>query len=325
MEDKRRKARNVSGIASPLESAATPPARAGRGSVVALLLLLGTTLCLCAPQARSADPSPTRGATVAPAADRSTFLSRANELGRGGGTLPGLPVPDGWEGGSSEGRSPLDPNLTWARSSTGPEPLRSPRLSFLLSAILPGAGQLYNGSRRGYAFLAVEASSWFVRTSYLDAADRKEADYRAYADRYWDFDRFKGSENSPGCGFAPGADVLLEQYRVEDPVRYYAQLATGDDYRCGWADAAFDSGTDEVVSDHRTDYRNQRERSNTFQSRAGLALGVLVLNRVVSAVDAFRLARGKELGNAPSFRITGELDGDVAEPRAVFRLTKEFP
>ena len=60
---------------------------------------------------------------------------------------------------------------------------RSPRLSFLFSAILPGTGQLYNGSQRGYVYLAVEAMAWFARVSYKDAADRKEADFRAFADR----------------------------------------------------------------------------------------------------------------------------------------------
>lgn len=218
----------------------------------------------------------------------------------------------------------LRQSLTEA-SSSSPAPARSPRLSFLLSAILPGAGQLYNANSRGYVFLALDAASWFTRSSYLDAADRKEADARAFADRHWDFDRFVGAEGNEGCGFPPGADTLLAGYFEDDRNQYYEELANGDEYRCGWDDARFDPESDRVLSDRRVEYREQRDRQNTFENRAGLALGVLVLNRIVSAVDAFRLARGRDAGEAPSLRLTSELGREEGGPRAVFRLTKEFP
>lgn len=201
---------------------------------------------------------------------------------------------------------------------------RSPRLSFLFSAILPGTGQLYNGSQRGYVYLAVEAMAWFARVSYKDAADRKEADFRAFADRHWDFDQWVGTREDPGCGWADGTDQQLLEYRESDLNQYYDELASGTEYRCGWDDAVA-SGND-VTSANWDDYRDQRNKASSFDSRAGLALGAIVLNRLVSAVDAFRIARGREVaGEAPSLRFTSELEGDLRSPMATFRLTKELP
>lgn len=251
----------------------------------------------------------------------ASLLAPVNELHRQVGwrqRLPGASFRGGDPSGSARG-------LRWDDSVTNPAPIRSPRLSFVLSAILPGAGQLYNGSQRGYLFLALEATSWFVRGSYLDAADRKEADSRDFADRHWDFDRFLGSVNDDGCGFAPGADTLLAGFAANDLDRYYKEIANGGDYQCGWDDAVFDPSRDEIVSARRAEFRDRRETRNTFQSRAGLALGVIVLNRVVSAVDAFRMARGRETGKSPSFRVTGAVGGNENGPEAVFRLTKELP
>ena len=82
----------------------------------------------------------------------------------------------------------------------------------------------------------------------------------------------------------------------------------------------------DVTSANWDDYRDQRNKASSFDSRAGLALGAIVLNRLVSAVDAFRIARGREVaGEAPSLRFTSELEGDLRSPMATFRLTKELP
>lgn len=54
------------------------------------------------------------------------------------------------------------------------------------SALLPGAGQLYNGSYwKAAAFLAVEAAAWTVFFTYTKKGDDKDAEFKRYADQYW--------------------------------------------------------------------------------------------------------------------------------------------
>ncbi|MEZ4649254.1 MAG: hypothetical protein R3E97_10850 [Candidatus Eisenbacteria bacterium] len=118
-------------------------------------------------------------------------------------------------------------------------------------------------------------------------------------------------------------DEQLAEYRDTDPDQYYDELASGSEYRCGWDDAVF--GGSEITSENWRDYRDQRNTANSFDSRAGFALGALVLNRLVSAVDAFRIARGRQVGSSPSLRFTSDLEGDLGSPVATFRLTKELP
>ncbi len=54
------------------------------------------------------------------------------------------------------------------------------------SALLPGAGQLYNGSYwKAAAFLAVEAAAWTIFFTYTQKGDDKDTEFKQYADQYW--------------------------------------------------------------------------------------------------------------------------------------------
>ncbi len=213
-------------------------------------------------------------------------------------------------------------------SSTDPAPVRAPGVAFLMSAVLPGAGQLYNGNQRGYLFLAIEAGAWFARSSYIDAGNKKEGEFEAFARRHWDYDRFRDSAGSDGCLWTAEADSLIRAYESGDLEQYYEELATSDLYRCGWDDfeANFDPDNPDVLNPRRDDYRSQRAKSNDLKDKAGFALGVMVLNRVVSAVDAFRVARSRNRGEGnPGLRLHGDVDLLGETTRAEFRLVKEIP
>ena len=43
---------------------------------------------------------------------------------------------------------------------------KSPGKALLFSAAVPGTGQLYNGAKRGFVYLGVEALSWFAYFSF---------------------------------------------------------------------------------------------------------------------------------------------------------------
>ena len=208
----------------------------------------------------------------------------------------------------------------------GTPPVRKPGVAFLLSALVPGAGQLYNGNKRGYAFLGVEAVSWFARLSYLDAGDRKQDDYETFANRHWSYPRFRDTAGQDGCLWTADADSLIRAYQAEDPKQYYEEIANTDTYRCGWDDFSegYDPTSPNALSPRRADYRKQREKANQLKDRANLAVAGLVLNRLVSAVDAFRVARSRQT-EANGFRLESRLTGSPVDPRVDLRISRAFP
>ena len=56
---------------------------------------------------------------------------------------------------------------------------KNPLLSFILSGIVPGAGQIYSGNyKRGGIFLGVEIASWVYREHYNKKGDDALSFYR---------------------------------------------------------------------------------------------------------------------------------------------------
>lgn len=201
-------------------------------------------------------------------------------------------------------------------------PARPPGVAFLLSALLPGAGQLYNGNRRGYIFLGIEAAAWFARVHYVDAGNTKEGQAEAFARRHWDFGRYDGQSGVEGCA---RADSSILGVLAEDPDQFYRDVGREDAYRCGWDDFddTYDPQNPDQISPNRQQFLDLRSESNSLKDNASLVLGVLVINRIVSAVDAFRTARSRQ--EAPALRLESHLTGRIDAPGAVLRLVKELP
>ena len=66
-----------------------------------------------------------------------------------------------------------------------------PGLAFLMSAVLPGTGQLAEGRKRAFAYLGIEAFAWISHFAWVDAGNKKEGEYEAYARRHWDLDDWR--------------------------------------------------------------------------------------------------------------------------------------
>lgn len=203
----------------------------------------------------------------------------------------------------------------------------APGVALLASLALPGAGQLLNGDRRGFIYLGVEAGAWFARASYLDAARNKEGESERYARRHWDYTRWSGTTGEDGCLYSARADSALTALANRDLDRYYDALGKQDDYRCGWDDfrSGYDPDNPNSSSAHRLDFRKMRNQSNDLQDKASLAMTVLVLNRIVSGIDAFQTARRARAGGGSALHLESRLSGDPRDPRAVLALTCRVP
>jgi hypothetical protein len=206
----------------------------------------------------------------------------------------------------------------------GAKPARKPGVSFLLSVILPGAGQLYNGDDRGYLYLGVEAAAWFARFSYRDAGNKKETEFERYADLHWTLNLYRASSGILGANYTTENDSLIVWFFDHDQQQYYEEIGKYDKFRAGWDDwaATYDPSNNRALSPNRAHYRDMRQQSNDLLGRARLALAAALVNRVVSGVDAFRTARGRSPGaQGSSLRLESGFHGGE-DPQATLALVK---
>ncbi len=203
---------------------------------------------------------------------------------------------------------------------------RSPGLAFLLSAILPGTGQFYLGQNRGFTYLGADAACWFAQISYSRAASDEQNLSHQFAGRHWSLQRFLASK-SDSCYWLPPDSALIVQLAPSQSSDYFAAIANTDIYRCGWDDfrTTYDPNDPNGPSPNRRTLEDMRSRQSDYEGSARLAVAALVLNRVVSAVDALRSARGLNQGRSQSFRLEGGVEGDWRQPKAVVRLIRILP
>ncbi len=153
---------------------------------------------------------------------------------------------------------------------------KSPGKAFLLSAIVPGAGEYYAGAKwRALAFVGVEVFSWAMYLNRKGKGEDLEKEYLKYADNYWDFAEWMyysytnkrcGPEGSHHIWVNFGLWDSLEQNWISDPEEfmvdgnfsydslfqiglddervirpittrdYYENIGKYDQFACGWID-----------------------------------------------------------------------------------------
>lgn len=156
--------------------------------------------------------------------------------------------------------------------------LKSEALATSLSAMLPGAGQLYAEERSGWLFLAAEAAGWGGLLWYrhdghrLQDVSARVAGPPDQAGSAWSFDRW--AEASGG-----NAGSLAALYAA-DPQAFYRAIGSDPSLASGWANE----------SSH-ADFNGLRTRANARFGRARTYATGLWFNHLVGALDALRAAR----------------------------------
>jgi hypothetical protein len=157
---------------------------------------------------------------------------------------------------------------------------RSEGLAAGLSAVVPGAGQLYAGEGNGLWFALAEVAGWTANRIYVHKA-QTERDRSARfagdpteATSAWSFQRFTQ---------ATGKDASeLEAIWARDRQAFYEMIARDPTYLAGW------SGEPEAT---RSEFFGMRDASRGHYDRASTAGYALWLNHVLAAVDALRAVR----------------------------------
>ncbi len=206
---------------------------------------------------------------------------------------------------------------------------KSSKRAFLLSALVPGLGEWYAGSKkRGLAFLGAEAALVGMWVAWKGKGNDLEEEFRAVADEHWDplnYLAWRGSaisNNSSITHALPCSSEVVDVYisamqqsgkadfggcAPSQIQQYYELIGKYDQYVAGWDDlvrrstgnAAAPADVDSVESFHserRLRYEDQRDESNRFLKRASTISGVILINHVLSAIDAARVARSRAAG-----------------------------
>ncbi len=181
----------------------------------------------------------------------------------------------------------------------------------LFSFVLPGAGQWYAGEHdRAGIFLASEGLAWAAFGYFETVGAIKRTDYKAFARANAGIDP-TGKDDTfyRILSFYDSREEYNSAGRIIDPTRPYYPNVSYWDWQ--WKTAG-----------NLEEYRTLRNQSNEAFNRGKFALGALLLNRLVSAVDAWRTAKsvnrrarmeqaswklrikGKPFGNNPRLTVT---------------------
>lgn len=247
---------------------------------------------------------------------------------------------------------------TWAIPAGGataaPAGIGSTVRPVLVSAVLPGAGQYSLGSSRWIAYFAVEAAAlyWYgdrrsagrdLESRYRDLAwevarlnttgERRDGDFHYYEalaeyERSGAFDADPAREGvqpetdpstyngwiwalARAIYFPFGVDSLPEDATAyRRAMEYYTSRAISPDFAWSW----------EGRPEARTRYRQLIDQSDLAYRNAARALGLILANHVVSAVDAFVTARLRASRAAP-LPIEFESDLHMRGGEATWRAT----
>ena len=205
--------------------------------------------------------------------------------------------------------------------------LKSPGKAFLFSAAVPGTGEFYSGTKRGVMFAAAEIAFWATYIVFHGQAEELKDDYVEYVDEHILFE-----EDSP--------TTSTENWNLED----YEHATQSDNWhyvyteengrpidRVGkfyWDDLPEDRidqpGSVDMVSQNRAEAREKRDSTNDKFKQAKRFLGLVVVNHIISAIDA-RIAaiiynnRISESGAEISFHPTVSPLGHVGARLALCR------
>ena len=150
----------------------------------------------------------------------------------------------------------------------------------LLSALVPGGGEYYLGYRKkARCFFAGEVLTWVGFISFHTYSNWKEDDYIRYAAAYANARlEDKDDDFRDLVGFYDDIDQYNAFGRISIPDRQYLEDTPENHWR--WQS-----------EQDRNTYRELKNRSRDASRRADFMIGIAIVSRVVSVIDAVRDAK----------------------------------
>lgn len=182
---------------------------------------------------------------------------------------------------------------------------------FLLSLAVPGAGQVVQGEKRGYIYMAAELALWAGFFMLNEKGLDERGEYEDYADAHWDFEGYSAWYDST-CVGCQDCGYECRPLAVHGTQEYYEDIGKYDTYWRWWSSSGSGSDAPEY-QDVRDEYWSMRGDSNLHLRQARYSMTAAFLNHLVSSVDSFLSARRGHSGAGGS---TGE--GGAPGPRILF-------
>jgi hypothetical protein len=202
------------------------------------------------------------------------------------------------------------------RVPESPYSRKSPFLAGILSVVVPGAGELYAGSYwLAGLFAALEGAGWYFNIRQNRLGDEETGVFEMYADSHWSVVKyaewlnanakdFPGGENAVHIDINPDESlphwqrVNWEQMHATEmavPVfshklpphgdqQYFELIGKYEQYSYGWDDKT--DGYYRIPSDNFLYYAGIRGEANDHYNTADTILNLIILNHVLSAIDA---------------------------------------
>lgn len=230
------------------------------------------------------------------------------------------------------------PSKSKAKKEDSAPVQKSTRKAFFLSMLMPGLGEYYVGSKRGFLFLGIEAVAWYIYVSNTSKGNDLDTKFKSFADAHWNYADTTGVEvynyfnwfkaqlikNNLPADISPrnyalidaltdslkqiGKSGVTETLPSDKTQQYYEMIGKYPQFVYGWEDIEKNNinlskeGTkgypnfdekiegDNIKSPMRNQYMDMRKQSNDKLKLGQDGIELMLINRVVSAIDAARLA-----------------------------------
>ena len=188
--------------------------------------------------------------------------------------------------------------------------LKSPILGATMSAIIPGAGQIYSKSFiKSAVFLAVEAGLWITYAVFQGKGNDQTTSYENYANQNWNMRKYAQWLKDQSFQRADQINMSADDYTLRLQInyceeinfshqlpppgeqQYYEVIGKYQNYVTGWSTADVtvinknNYGTTKLSQ--VSFYMDERQKANDYYNNGTTTLMVVVLNHLVSAVDGF--------------------------------------
>ncbi|MEW6193832.1 MAG: hypothetical protein AB1521_01580 [Bacteroidota bacterium] len=181
---------------------------------------------------------------------------------------------------------------------------KSPALAILYSMLLPGMGELYAGSYdKGYYFTVADGVLWGVFAGFNIYGNWQEDNYKSFAQSNGGVN----NENKDEEYYAIiGVYSSIDDYNTTQELnRDFNKVYNTSTHYWKWNSDA-----------ERKEYRNMWSSSEGAFNNVRFAVGALILNRIISAVNAVRLvsAHNKSLTEQIGWNVSFGVENKATLP-----------
>ncbi|MBA4407307.1 hypothetical protein C0389_08540 [bacterium] len=192
---------------------------------------------------------------------------------------------------------------------------KNPALAILYSMLIPGMGELYaNSYESGKYFTIADGVLWSVFTGFTIYGTQQDSNYKSFAESRAGV-KVDGKDADYFANV--GAYLSLDDYNTSMELnRRFESTYKASTHYWKW------SGDDQ-----RKEYRSMWTSSESAFTNVRFVVGALILNRVISAINAVRLvsAYNKNLAQEMSWSISVGVESYSTLPSSItFNFVKTF-